>query len=217
MNHKILTIDGASGVGKGTIAKIIAKKNNWNLLDSGSIYRAFAIKIGDNNCSDEFLENSAKNLNLEFIEGQILLDGNDVSKIIRTEKVGNAASKFAKLGFVRAALLQKQRDFATEKGLVADGRDMATVVFPEAAYQVFLTASVEIRAKRRLNQLQLDKKSSKIDNLFQEIVESIGERDARDKNRKNSPLIPSEKALIIDTGKLSIEQVVVKITNIMML
>jgi len=217
LNHKILTIDGASGVGKGTIAKIIAKKNNWNLLDSGSIYRAFAIKIGDNNCSDEFLENSAKNLNLEFIEGQILLDGNDVSKIIRTEKVGNAASKFAKLGFVRAALLQKQRDFATEKGLVADGRDMATVVFPEAAYQVFLTASVEIRAKRRLNQLQLDKKSSKIDNLFQEIVESIGERDARDKNRKNSPLIPSEKALIIDTGKLSIEQVVVKITNIMML
>lgn len=212
MNRKILTIDGASGVGKGTIAKIIAEQKNWNLLDSGSIYRSFAYSVKDEtNPSEEFLLKKVKNLNLAFDGNQILVDNIDISTKIRTEEIGNLASKFAKLDFIRAALLQKQRDFATEKGLVADGRDMATVVFPEAAYQVFLSASVEERTKRRVKQLQIENNSSKID----EIRQSIIERDERDIHRTSSPLTPSKNAYSIDTSELSIHEVVDKINTYM--
>ena len=133
----------------------------------------------------------------------------DIANKIRTEEIGNLASKFAKIDFIRTALLQKQRDFATEKGLVADGRDMATVVFPLAKYQGFLTANIEERTKRRAKQLQVLDNSSKID----EIRKSISDRDNRDKNRKNSPLVPSKNALIIDTSNLLVIEVVAKINE----
>ena len=212
MDSKILTIDGASGVGKGTIAKIIALQKNWNLLDSGAIYRAFALSVHNiENITDNFLKSQAKNLDLKFIGDDIFLNSNKINELIRNEEIGNLASKFAKLDFIRKELLQRQRAFATEKGLVADGRDMATVVFPNAKYQVFLTASVEIRTKRRAKQLQVIDNWSKIDQIFK----SISKRDERDKNRKNSPLIPSKNAMIIDTSNLSITEVVTKITNYM--
>jgi cytidylate kinase len=212
LNDKILTIDGASGVGKGTIAKIIAGEKGWNLLDSGSIYRSFAHLLKDTqNPTDDFLLQSVKNMDLAFSGDEILLSGENIADKIRTEEIGNLASKFAKLDFIRAALLQKQRDFATKKGLVADGRDMATVVFPNALYQVFLTASIEERTKRRAKQLQVLDNPSKIDQIRQ----SISDRDKRDKNRSNSPLVPSENALIIDTSNLDINQVVSQIKEYM--
>jgi cytidylate kinase len=212
LNDKILTIDGASGVGKGTIAKIIAGEKGWNLLDSGSIYRSFAYLLKDaQNPTDDFLLQSVKNMDLAFSGDEILLSGENIAGKIRTEEIGNLASKFAKIDFIRAALLQKQRDFATEKGLVADGRDMATVVFPNALYQVFLTASIEERTKRRAKQLQVLDNPSKIDQIRQ----SISDRDKRDKNRSNSPLVPSENALIIDTSNLDINQVVSQIKEYM--
>jgi cytidylate kinase len=212
LNSKILTIDGASGVGKGTIAKIIAQQKGWKLLDSGSIYRSFAYAVRNKkNPNETFLLHAVRNLDLVFQGDEIVLDGVDISAHIRTEEIGTLASKLAKLDFIRTALLQKQRDFATDTGLVADGRDMATVVFPQAKYQVFLTASVEERTQRRAKQLQVAGNSSKID----EIRQSIIQRDERDTSRTTSPLMPSENAFIIDTSNLSIDEVVTKIVNYM--
>jgi cytidylate kinase len=212
LNSKILTIDGASGVGKGTIAKIIAQQKGWKLLDSGSIYRSFAYAVrNEKNPNETFLLHAVRNLDLVFQGDEIVLDGVDISAHIRTEEIGTLASKLAKLDFIRESLLQKQRDFATDTGLVADGRDMATVVFPQAKYQVFLTASVEERTQRRAKQLQVAGNSSKID----EIRQSIIQRDERDTSRTTSPLMPSENAFIIDTSNLSIDEVVTKIVNYM--
>lgn len=215
----VLTIDGPSGVGKGTVARIIAQQQGWHLLDSGAIYRAFALAVNARNIditNEIELVKVANNLNLEFktIAGSelvsVYLDGQDVSKILRTEQTGEMASKISSIGVVRAALLKRQQDFAKTPGLVADGRDMGTVVFAAAPYKVFLTASAEERANRRLKQLQ--NQGSK--GIISQILADVVARDERDSSRKHSPLKPAEDALIIDTTELSIDQVITQVIKL---
>lgn len=215
----ILTVDGPSGVGKGTIARAVAQKKSWNLLDSGAIYRAFALSI-ENKSIDikdhDALEIAAKSLDLEFNtenEGDLVsvyLDGFDVSSQIREERTGEMASMVASIGVVRSALLARQRMFAIEPGLVADGRDMGTKVFVEAQYKVFLTASANERANRRLKQLQ----QMGSQGIISQILADVVARDERDSSRKHSPLRPAEDALIIDTTELSVDEVITKVMTL---
>uniref|UniRef100_UPI0034DF19C8 (d)CMP kinase n=1 Tax=Candidatus Thiodubiliella endoseptemdiera TaxID=2738886 RepID=UPI0034DF19C8 len=217
--NNILTIDGPSGVGKGTVARIMAQKLGWHLLDSGAIYRAFALAVdarGIGIGNEDTLEKIAQTLDLTFKteEGSelvsVFLDGKDVSKILRTEKTGEMASKIASIGVVRAALLKRQQDFAQTPGLVADGRDMGTVVFVDAPFKVFLTASAQERAKRRLKQLQAQGTMGIISQILAEVVA----RDERDCSRKNAPLKPADDALIIDTTELSIDEVLAQVSEL---
>ncbi len=217
--NNILTIDGPSGVGKGTVARIMAQKLGWHLLDSGAIYRAFALAVdarGIGIGNEDTLEKIAQTLDLTFKteEGSelvsVFLNGKDVSKILRTEKTGEMASKIASIGVVRAALLKRQQDFAQTPGLVADGRDMGTVVFVDAPFKVFLTASAEERAKRRLKQLQAQGTMGIISQILAEVVA----RDERDCSRKNAPLKPADDALIIDTTELSIDEVLAQVSEL---
>lgn len=241
---KILTIDGPSGVGKGTIARILATKLGWNLLDSGAIYRALALLADQKNIAfddENSLANlaSAMDLRFEVVAGQELLSvyllEQEVSVQLRTQACGEIASKIAKYSQVRASLLQRQRDFATKDGLIADGRDMGSVVFADAPFKVFLTASSLVRAKRRLKQLQSADNASKITGFLHDkivdkavgrgfdekqalnlaqIQQEIQLRDERDSNRKSSPLIPAEDALVIDTSSLTIKEVLFKIEQL---
>lgn len=214
MNQKtvpVLTIDGPGGAGKGTICQMVAKQLGWHLLDSGALYRLTALaaqKHGvalDNESSVAVL---AKHLDVQFIpqdEGLVhtVLEGEDVSNDIRTEEVGAMASKVAALPEVRQALLERQRDFAQAPGVVADGRDMGTVVFPQAPVKIYLTASAEERAKRRFLQLQEKGKAADIEKILSEIIE----RDERDMNREVAPLKPAIDALVVESTNMSIEQV----------
>ena len=214
MNQKtvpVLTIDGPGGAGKGTICQMVAKQLGWHLLDSGALYRLTALaaqKHGvalDNESSVAVL---AKHLDVQFMpqdEGLVntILEGEDVSGDIRTEEVGAMASKVAALPEVRQALLERQRDFAQAPGVVADGRDMGTVVFPQAPVKIYLTASAEERAKRRFLQLQEKGKTADIEQILSEIVE----RDERDMNREVAPLKPAVDALVVESTNMSIEQV----------
>ncbi|KZY27837.1 cytidylate kinase [Oleiphilus sp. HI0081] len=218
MTCKVLTIDGPSGAGKGSIAQLVAKHLGWSLLDSGALYRLTALaatRLGVAFDNEEALAEVAEKLDVEFVPSEygepvrVLLGGQDVTNDIRTETVGNDASKIAPLASVRAALLQRQRNFAVEPGLVADGRDMGTVVFPEAEYKVFMTASAEARADRRFKQLKAEGEDVKIAPLLKEIEE----RDARDMGRKNAPLKAAEDAYHVDTTGLSIEEVLKEVVN----
>ena len=215
----VLTIDGPSGVGKGTVANIVASTLSWNLLDSGAIYRAFALAASKRNITikdTEALLSLASNLNLKFesdLENKklsVYLDHIEVSSELRTEKTAELASKFAKIGPLRESLLVRQQRFKELPGLVADGRDMGTVVFKDAPFKVFLTANVEERAKRRLKQLQ-DKGIA--GNILQTLDE-VKKRDERDASRKHSPLKPAKDALIIDTSNLTINEVVTKVMTL---
>ncbi len=215
----VLTIDGPSGVGKGTVARIMAQKLGWYLLDSGAIYRAFALAVNGRNIdiSDEFsLVEIANNLDLEFKAEagaelvSVYLDGKDVSKVLRTEQTGEMASRIASIGVVRTALLKRQQAFAKIPGLVADGRDMGTVVFADAAFKVFLTASAQERANRRLKQLQ----NQGSEGIISQILADVMVRDERDSSRKHSPLIPAKDALIIDTTELSIDEVITQVSEL---
>ena len=219
MSVPILTIDGPSGVGKGTVARIMAQKLGWHLLDSGAIYRAFALAVDSRNIdiSDESaLVEVANNLNLEFKTEvgselvSVYLDGQDVSKVLRTEQTGEMASRIASIGVVRAALLKRQQAFAKAPGLVADGRDMGTVVFADTRFKVFLTASAQERANRRLKQLQ--NQGSK--GIISKILADVVARDERDSSRKHSPLKPADNALIIDTTELSIDEVITQVSKL---
>ncbi|QKQ24108.1 (d)CMP kinase [Candidatus Ruthia endofausta] len=212
----VLTIDGPSGVGKGTVARIVAKKQNWHLLDSGAIYRAFALAVDarEVDITDEkALGKIAQTLDLEFKTQlgnelvSVYLDGKDVSTILRTEKTGEVASKIASIGVVRAALLKRQKDFAKPPGLVADGRDMGTIVFPDAPFKVYLIASADERANRRLKQLQAQGSKG----IILQILAKVKARDECDSSRKHSPLKPAKDALIIDTTELSIDEVVTQV------
>jgi cytidylate kinase len=216
---QILTIDGPSGVGKGTVARIIAQQQGWHLLDSGAIYRAFALAVDSRgvNIDDELaLVNIAKNLDLEFktqIDSELVsvyLDGKDVSKILRSEKTGEMASKIASIGVVRSALLKRQQDFAVSPGLVADGRDMGSVVFADAKYKVYLTASSAERANRRLKQLLTQGHKG----IISQILADVEGRDKRDSMRKHSPLKPAKDAFIIDTTKLSLDEVIAQVSKL---
>lgn len=218
MNSKVLTIDGPSGAGKGSIAQLVAKKLGWSLLDSGALYRLTALaalRLGVSFDDEQGLAQVAEKLDVQFIPSEygepvrVLLGGEDVTNDIRTETAGNNASKVAPLAAVRAALLQRQRDFAGSAGLVADGRDMGTVVFPDAKFKVFMTASAQERAERRYKQLKAKGEDVKIAPLLKEIEE----RDARDMARKNAPLKPADDAYHIDTTGLSIEDVLKKVVD----
>ena len=212
----VLTIDGPSGVGKGTVANIMAHELNWNLLDSGAIYRAFALAASKRNIqidnTDELLK-LASNLDLRFESDpsnnklSIYLDNSEVSDELRTEKTAELASKFAMIGSLRGSLLLRQQKFKQPPGLVADGRDMGTVVFEDAPFKVFLTANVEERAQRRLKQLQ----DKGIAGILSQTLEEVQKRDERDASRKHSPLKPSKDALVIDTSNLTINEVVAKV------
>ncbi|MFZ7165741.1 (d)CMP kinase [Avibacterium avium] len=207
----VITVDGPSGAGKGTLCYALAKKLGFALLDSGAIYRVTALAALKKQVSleDEVaLANLARHLDVEFLpednEVKIILEGEDVSGQIRTQEVADAASKVAVFPQVRAALLQLQQSFANEKGLIADGRDMGTVVFPNAQVKLFLDASAEERAKRRYKQLQ----TKGINGNFAQILAEIEERDFRDRNRSIAPLKPAEDALLLDSTELSIEEVI---------
>lgn len=209
-SSKIITIDGPSGVGKGTLAKALAKHLNYKLLDSGAIYRLAALHCYKNNANlenESQVQQTLKNLNIHFrIEDDIVkafLNNEDVTKEIRTEQTGMLASKVAAYPSVRDILLDKQREFATEQGLVADGRDMGTVVFTDAKYKFFLEADTKVTAKRRFDELEA--KGLKPD--FNKILADIEKRDFQDRNRKTAPLRPADDAIIIDTSNLCIKEV----------
>lgn len=206
----VIAVDGPSGVGKGTLCQALANHFKWHLLDSGAIYRVLALSALNQNIAlddEQKLAQLALNLPLTFdttgIEVKILLNNVDVSKDIRTELTGGAASKVAAINSVRTALLQRQRDFRQAPGLIADGRDMGTVVFKDAPVKIFLDASAESRAERRMKQLQ----DKQIHAKFPEILQEITARDERDRNRTVAPLKPADDALIIDTTSLSIQDV----------
>ncbi len=215
MNVPVFTIDGPGGAGKGTVSGLLARELGWHYLDSGALYRLLALvalRRGVAVDDEEALVSLAGAMDIEFEpEGVIRLDGEDVSSAIRQEEVGNAASHVAASDAVRQALLQKQRDFRRAPGLVADGRDMGTVVFPDAGNKVFLTASAEERARRRYKQL-MDKG---IDVNLADLLTDIRERDERDSNRAVSPLRPAADAVQIDTTSLSIDQVVQKLLDLL--
>ncbi len=214
MNMPVLTIDGPSGSGKGTISRVIAKKLGWHYLDSGSIYRSLAIAVNQRNIGLEDKQSvvgiaEAMQLSFQCSEEKLLvfLDGEEISQQLGTEQTGHSASVLAAYPEVREVLLQKQRDFQKMPGLVADGRDMGTVVFPAATCKVFLTANAEERAQRRYKQL----KEKGIDANLLQIIDDIEKRDLRDRTRKTAPLKAAEGALYIDSSELSIEQVSEKI------
>lgn len=207
----VITVDGPSGAGKGTLCMMLAEKLGFHLLDSGAIYRVLALAAlhhGVDLDSEDDLVPLAIHLDVQFIaQGdlvQVILEGEDVSGELRKEETGMAASKVAALPRVREALLRRQRAFNSEPGLVADGRDMGTVVFPTAVAKIFLDASAEERAQRRYNQLQAKGLEVSIDHLLSEIQE----RDYRDRNRAVAPLRPADDALVLDSTELSIEEVV---------
>ncbi|WP_026470580.1 (d)CMP kinase [Alkanindiges illinoisensis] len=213
MSVFVITIDGPSGSGKGTLAGKLARHYGYHFLDSGALYRLLGLAAHRANLLQEplnlsALEHLAASLDIQFIvqdnQGtQILLNGQDVTDQIRTEEVGSMASKVAVIPSLREALFKRQRDFARAPGLVADGRDMGTVVFPEAPAKIYLTASVEARAARRVKQLQGMGVDAKID----AILADLQARDKRDMERTVAPLKPAHDALVIDSSDLSIDQV----------
>ena len=213
----VITIDGPSGAGKGTVARIVAEQLGWHLLDSGAIYRVLAVATQHHHVSpdeEEPLIPMAAHLDVQFEissqgESKVILEGEDVTNSIRTEEIGVLASKVAAFPRVREALLRRQRAFRVEPGLVADGRDMGTVVFSKAPVKIFLTASAEERADRRFNQL----KEKGFDVKLGRLLDDIRQRDERDRNREVAPLIPAEGALIVDSTDLSIQEVVNKVLS----
>ncbi len=204
----IITIDGPASSGKGTVAKIIADKLGFHYLESGAIYRALGLWV-HKNCQEDnvptvkLLELIAS-MDLQFKHGKIYLNGSDVTLDLREEFIGMLASKYSSIPEVRSKLLQFQRDFARFPGLVTDGRDMGSVVFPDAKLKVFLTASAEMRAKRRYNQLQQFNKSDTIESILEDIVA----RDERDSNRSVAPLGYDSSFKVLDNSDLTIDETV---------
>lgn len=216
---KVITIDGPSGSGKGTLAARLAVHYGYNLLDSGALYRLLGLKaeqqglfengaFRDGVVPTEQLVDLALHLDIQFVPNEdqqlvVLLDGNDVTQTIRTEQAGSLASQVAVIPEVRVALLQRQHDFAILPGLVADGRDMGTVVFTDAPAKIYLTASAVARAERRVNQLR----NMAIDANMSDILSDIEARDRRDTERAVAPLKPADDALIVDSSSKGIEEV----------
>jgi cytidylate kinase len=208
----VIAIDGPTASGKGTVAQRVAQQLGFHYLDSGALYRLTALSAlrrGVALNDEHGLAKAAEHLNCHFDGGHIFLANEDVSNAIRAEQIGNTASKIAVLPTVRHALFGLQLGFRKAPGLVADGRDMGTVIFPHAPLKVFLTASVEARAQRRYKQL-IDKGFSA---SMQDLLEDLRERDARDMSRASAPLKPAEGAHLLDTSDLSIEEAVKQILS----
>lgn len=213
MTVQIITIDGPSGSGKGTLAAKLAAHYQYHLLDSGALYRLLGLSLHKHDLLekldsqlDECIQ-YARQLDIKFETSEagilVFLDGEDVSQTIRTERVGEYASKVAAIPELRQALFERQKAFAQNPGLVADGRDMATAIFPEANAKIYLTASAESRAERRVKQLQ----GMGLDAKINDILANIQARDKRDMEREVAPLKPAEDAYIIDSSELTIDQV----------
>lgn len=211
----VLTIDGPSGSGKGTVSRAVARTLGWHFLDSGAIYRSLAIAVLRNNIaldSEADIVRLAEGMDLSFTADdppQVLLNAEDIASEIGSETCGNTASRIAASGPVRKALLDKQREFRKWPGLVADGRDMGTVVFTDAEHKVFLTASAEVRALRRLKQL----KDKGLDVNLASLTREIEERDRRDRERAAAPLVVAEGAMLIDSSELDVQQVVDRVLS----
>lgn len=203
----VIAIDGPTASGKGTVAALVAKALGFHYLDSGALYRLVALASEREGISTEnasFLSKIAATMPVSFQNGQIMLGNEDVSDLIRAETIGRRASELAVHPEVRQALVRLQHGFRQNPGLVADGRDMASVIFPDAGLKVFLTASAAARAERRYKQLIAKGFSANMTNLLQDLIA----RDARDSSRGNAPLIVAEGALVLDTSELSIGQAV---------
>lgn len=212
----VITIDGPSGSGKGTMSRLLARELGFHFLDSGALYRLLALaalRRGIALEDETALVHLCGELDIHFPatcdDEQVLLDGQDVSREIRSEAAASGASRVAALPGVRTALLKRQREFCTAPGLVADGRDMGTVVFPHAVAKIFLTASPEIRAQRRLNQLK--EKGINLD--IKEVLADIRARDARDAKRTVAPLTPAQDAHLIDASELDIGATLMQLRN----
>lgn len=215
MTIQIITIDGPSGSGKGTLAAKLADHYQFHLLDSGALYRLLGLSLQNKALIDALDDESvlkqsvtiAVNLDIQFKNSAsgtiVLLDNHDVTQAIRTERVGELASKVAAIPALRAALVDRQHAFAQPPGLVADGRDMATSIFPQAQAKIYLTASAESRAERRVKQLQ----GMGLDVKISDILSNIQARDNRDMERAVAPLKPAEDAYIIDSSELNIDEV----------
>lgn len=215
----VLAVDGPGGSGKGTVCRAIAAATGWHLLDSGAIYRALAVAAGRRGLDSddvEALAEVARGLDVAFepaADGDVVVrvDGADVTAELRSETVGDAASRIAAVPKARDALLARQRGFRQAPGLVADGRDMGTVVFPDATLKVFLTASAEERARRRHKQL----KEQGVDVNLADLLDEIAVRDERDRTRVVAPLVPAEDAHQVDTTGLPVEAVVEKVLGLL--
>ena len=205
MSAPVICIDGPNASGKGAVSRAVADRLGWHRLDSGLLYRALGLAASRRSVASaepECLARLAAALDLELRGDRVLLDGRDVTREVGTEEAGAEASRIAVLAPVRATLLERQRGFRRPPGLVADGRDMGTVVFPDAKWKVFLTASPEVRARRRYNQLRHQGMDVSLAGLF----EAIRERDERDRMREAAPLRPAEGALCLDTTHLGVEE-----------
>ncbi|MFN4045422.1 (d)CMP kinase [Limnobacter sp.] len=214
-NCPVIAIDGPTASGKGTVAALVAGRLGYHYLDSGAIYRVLAVAVERAALNPDLpvdllrIIPMAANLPVQFRDDRILLGGVDVSESIRTEDAGVMASRLAVVPEVRAGLLQRQRDFRQAPGLVADGRDMGSVVFPDSFLKVFLTASAQVRAERRVR--QIEGRGQKAD--FQAIYSDLMARDKRDSERAVAPLRPCEDALVLDCSNMPIGQVVSTILN----
>ncbi|MBH0010897.1 (d)CMP kinase [Pseudoalteromonas sp. NZS100_1] len=216
----VITVDGPSGSGKGTVCRLLADKLGWDVLDSGAIYRVLSLAALHHQIAldnEEGLVPLAANLDVQFLvdsqtnAGKVILEGEDVTTTIRNEEVGAAASKVAALPRVREALLRRQRAFRTENGLIADGRDMGTVIFQDAPLKIYLTASAEERARRRFVELN----TRGLDVTLSGLLQDIQARDERDMNRAVAPLVPAEDAIEIDTSELNAQQVFDKVITLL--
>lgn len=209
----VITIDGPTASGKGTIAHRVAEALRWHMLDSGALYRLTALAVQQQSVDEadhDAVANTARNLDVAFNAGAVILGGHDVTDAIRHEDVGNLASKVASYGAVRDALLERQRVFRQAPGLVADGRDMGTVVFPDAELKIFLIADPLARAQRRYKQLNDKGISANLTSL----LEDMQSRDKRDRERTNAPLIAAPGAVTIDSSHLSIDETVTKVLDL---
>jgi cytidylate kinase len=205
-NAPVVTIDGPGGSGKGTLSSLVAAELGWHLLDSGALYRivaAMARRQANDLTDEKSLVAMIPNLQIAFDGDRVDVNGDDLSEEIRTGEAGVAASQVAALPEVRDSILTLQKSFQRAPGLVADGRDMGTVIFPRAATKIFLDASAEVRANRRYKQL----KNKGLSVNLRHLVEQIQERDARDRGRAVAPLKPAADALIIDSTQMTVEEV----------